>query len=113
MTAGVFDGVWNYGQKLCAFDEGVTSGRSFLGFLEPLKLAADSSETRSGAGLVPNEEYRLIAAPSETFPYGTETVIVYGNAKFEVLSVKEIFNGGKISHRECVLLKVGGVVSDA
>ena len=113
MTARVFDEVWSYGQKFLAYDDGVTSGRSFLGFVEALNLAADSSETRVRAGLIKKEEYRLIAAPSETFPYKTETVIICGSSKFEVLSVKEIYNGEKVSHRECVLLKVGEVKSDA
>ncbi len=113
MKSGVFDGVWFHGQKLYAYDEGVTSGRSFLGFIEPSNLVADVAETRTRAGFVPNEEHRLIAAPWETFPYGTETVIVCGTAKFEVVSVKEIYNGEKVSHRECMLLKVGEVESDA
>ena len=113
MTAGVFDEVWSYGQKLYAYDKGVTSGRSFSGFLEPLNLVTDVSETKTRVGLVPNEEYRLIAEPSEIFPYGTETVIACGSTKYEVISVKEIYCGEKVSHRECLLLKVGEVESYA
>ncbi|PKM72484.1 MAG: hypothetical protein CVU91_08825 [Firmicutes bacterium HGW-Firmicutes-16] len=113
MTSGVFDGIWSHGQKLFAYDEGVTSGRSFLGFIEPSNLVADVVEARTRVGFVPNEEHRLIATPSETFPYGTETMIVCGTAKFEVLSVKEIYSGEKVSHRECMLLKAGEVESDA
>ena len=113
MTAGVFDGIWSYGQKLIIHDKGEASGRSFMGFIEPLNLTADVSEAGNRAGLIPNEEYRLIAEPSETFPYGTDSVIVCGNTRFEVRSVKEIYSGEKIYHRECVLLKVGEVQKDA
>lgn len=84
-----------------------------MGFIEPLNLTSGAPEVRNRAGLIPNEEYRLIAPPSETFPYGTESVIIFGNATFEMLSVKEIYSGEKVSHRECVLIKVGEEQSDA
>ncbi len=113
MTAGVFDGVWPYGQKLYAYDGESTSGRVFSGFLEPVNLGSADLETRDRAGTVAEEMYRLIAAPKETFPYGTATVIVCGTVKYEVLSVKEVFDGAKVSHRECILLKAGEVKSGA
>ena len=113
MTAGVFDGVWPYGQTLRAFDADSVNGREFMGFIEPLSLADTVSEKRDRAGRVSEEKYRLIAAPAETFPYRSATLIVCGSAKYEILSIKEIHNGEKISHRECVLLKVGEAASDA
>ena len=112
MTNGVFDGVWRYGRRLLALDESSAGGREFYGFLEPMSLSSEISETRNKAGLVPSEEFRLIADPAESFAYGTATTIVSGNIKFEVLSVREVYDGEKISHRECVLLKVGEVISN-
>lgn len=113
MKKGIFDEVWRFGRKLLAFDAGSVAGREFYGFLEPMSFGFAVSETRDRMGVVPTEEYQLIAAPAETFPYGAATQIVCGNAKFELLAVKEVFVGEKISHRECVLLKVGEVISNA
>ena len=113
MTAGVFDGIWPYGQTLRAFDAGSSDGREFMGFMEPLSFTDYATEERTGAGIVYKEKYRLLAAPAESFPCGTETVIVCGSVKYEVLSIKEICDGEEISHRECILLKAGEVESDA
>lgn len=113
MTNGVFDGVWRYGRRLLAFDESSAGGREFYGFLDPMSLSSVVSETRNKAGLVPTEEFRLIVEPAETFAYGTATTIVCGNIRFELLNVREVYDGEKISHRECVLLKVGEVEKDA
>jgi len=113
MTAGVFDGVWPYGQTLRAFDADSVNGREFTGFLEPLSLTDCDAEERTEAGIVCKEKYRLIASPSETFPYGPATLIVCGSIKYELLSIKEVQAGEKISHRECVLLKVGKAAGNA
>lgn len=113
MKKGVFDEVWRFGQKLFVFDAGSVVGREFYGFIEPMSFGSANSESRDKAGGIPTEEYRLIAAPAETFPYGTATQILCGTAKFELLATKEVFDGKKISHRECILLKVGEVNSNA
>lgn len=113
MKKGIFDDVWRFGQKLVAFDAGSVAGREFYGFLEPMSFSSAVSETRDRTGVIPTEEFRLIAAPAETFPCGTATKFLYKNAKFELLAVKEVFDGEKISHRECVLLKVGEVAANA
>lgn len=113
MKKGIFDEVWRFGRKLLAFDVGSVAGREFYGFIEPMSFGSVVSETRDRMGVIPTEEYRLIAAPVETFPCGTETQIVCGNAKFELLAIKEVYDGEKISHRECVLLKVGEVTANA
>ncbi len=73
MTKGVFDGLWRFGQKLFAFDAGSVAGREFYGFLEPMSFCSAVSETRDRMGVVPTEEYRLIAAPAESFPCGIGT----------------------------------------
>ena len=113
MTKGVLDEIWSFGQKLFAFDASSVVGREFFGFLEPMSFGSAVSETRDRMGVVPTEEFRLIAAPTETFSCGSATQIICGNAKFELCSVKEVFDGEMISHRECVLLKVGEVIKNA
>lgn len=113
MTKGVFDGLWRYGQKLHAFDEGSDQGREFYGFLESMSFSSAAQESRDRAGIVPDEEYRLIVEPAEALAYGKATMIVCGGTKYELLSVEEVYDGDKVSHRECVLLKVGEVDGDA
>ena len=113
MTKGAFEGVWRHGRRLIAFDESTSVGREFYGFIEPLSFGTEVSEVRDRAGIVPAEKYRLIAEPSEEFSCGTATRLVCGNMSFELVSVKEVFDGEKITHRECVLLKTGEVASNA
>ncbi len=113
MSYGVFDGLWRFGQRMRAFDANSSGGRNFYGFIEPMSLSLVDSETRGRTGVSPQEQFWLIAEPSETFSGGTSTTIVCGSERFELLSVKEVFAGQRVSHRECVLLKVGEVDSGA
>ena len=108
----IFDGLWRYGQKLFAYDCSSAEGRQFSGFLEPMNLRSAEAKKRDKAGILPTEEYLLLAEPTEAFDCGCKTTIVGGGLKFELLSVREVFDGEKVSHRECVLLKVGEVGSD-
>ncbi|NCB73455.1 MAG: hypothetical protein EOM51_01740 [Clostridia bacterium] len=111
--SGIFDGLWRYGQKLVAFDGGATEGREFRGFLEPMNLHLEAEEKRCKAGVLPTEKYLLLAEPTEVFACGRTTIVVCGGISFELLSVREVLDGEKVTHRECVLLKVGEVKSDA
>lgn len=111
--SGIFDGLWRYGQKLSAFDSVSAEGREFRGFLEPMNQHSEAEEKRNKAGILPTEKYLLLAEPTETFACGSATVIACGDLRFELLSVREVLDGEKLTHRECVLLKVGEVKSDA
>ncbi len=111
--SGVFDGLWGYGRKMSAYDGGLALGREFRGFLEPMNPLSGAEEARDKVGVLPTEKYLLLAEPAEAFACGSATSIICGGVRFELLSVREVFNGEKVSHRECVLLKVGEVESDA
>lgn len=111
--SGIFDGLWRYGKKLCVFDGSSAEGRQFYGFLEPMNLRSAEAEKRDKAGILPTEEYLLLAEPTKAFACASATTIIGGGMKFELLSVREVFDGEKVSHRECVLLKVGEVDRDA
>ena len=113
MTAGVFDGLWPFGQRFVAFDADAPEGREFAGFIEPISAALGVNETRVRAGVLPEESFRLIASPSESFPRGTATVLVSGDVRYEVKSVKEIYAGERICYRECVVMKTGKAGDDA
>ena len=113
MTKGVYDGLWRFGQTLFAYDGASVGGRGFRGFLEPMSLNSGEPERRDKAGIVPTEHYLLIAEPKEAFAYGKATLVVLGSTQYELLSVKELHDGEKISHRECVLLKIGEVETNA
>lgn len=113
MKSGVFNEIWRYGQRLVAYDSASAAGREFMGFLEPMNFYSGASSVRSKAGLIPTEKFRLISEPDELFPSGTSTRIVCGGSAFELLSVNEVFDGERIAHRECVLLKTGEVMADA
>lgn len=85
----------------------------FHGFLEPMDRRTSIARIRSKAGIVQTEKFRLFAEPGETFPAGEGTKIVAGNEEFRLLRVKAMYDGEKVTHRECVLLKTGEVKKDA
>lgn len=93
-----------HGRELVAAD---TSGeRSFFGFLEPLGAQSAAGGERSRAGVVSHERFRLVAEPAEEFSQGLSTRVRCGETEYKVLSIREIYAGEELSHRECVLRRV-------
>lgn len=112
MSNNVFDGIWEFARRLTVFSPDGLESRQFLGFLEPMSLTVYDDESRKKPFILPKEKFRLIAQPEEDFFGGSADRIVCGGCNFEILSVKPVFIGEKITHRECVLLKRGEVTDD-
>ena len=104
----ILDGLWQFGRMLFIRDEKSGEERAFRGFLEPLNLTAVEREKRSRAGVVQKEKFRLIAEPTESFFQGRDRLVRCGNSQFEIISIKELYCGDIISHRECILRRRGG-----
>ena len=113
MSGSFFDGIWNFGQMLCAFDPESDEGRDFRGFVEPIKKDSDTMMHRDRMGIVSDKKFRLICEPSEIFPLGLETKIVFDYGIYELLSISEVYEGNIISHRECIIRKIGEVKNNA
>ena len=109
MSGGVFDGIWRFGRELEVFSPDSLSGRRFLGFLEPLSLTDGESFDRGKPYLIPKERFRLIAPTEEDFFAGTAKRLDCGGECFEVVSIKEIYLGEAVTHREVLLLRTGEV----
>ena len=109
MSCGVFGGIWRFGRELEVFPPESSSGRRFLGFLEPLSLTDGESFDRGKPYLVPRERFRLIAPPEEDFFGGKARRVDCGGECFELVSIKEIYLGEAITHREALLLRTGEV----
>lgn len=110
---GRFDGLWRFGRTLTIFDSQSAEGRSFRGFLEPMDRRTSTERTRTKAGFAHKEKFRLLAEPKEQFPDGEGTKLVCGDEVFSLLRAKAMYDGEKVTHRECVLLKTGEVKADA
>ena len=89
-----------------AFDGDSDESRVFRGFLEPLSLNESIPTVRVKPGIFVRERYRLIAEPEETFPAGAATRIFSGSVEFEVLNIKELYDGERVTHRECIVREV-------
>lgn len=113
MKNNTFEGIWKFGRKFRAYDGTEDDGREFMGFVEPVNPDCSEDEIRSKAGIVVQEKFRLISEPKEAFPFGKDTRIVCGASEYKLLSINEIYDGEKVSHRECILLKSGKVKNDA
>lgn len=100
-------GIWSLGSLITVIDPDGVENRSFRGFLEPVSLTACSPAFRR-PGLEPRERFLLIAHPSEDFFRGTARMVAAEGKKFELLKIKEVYALGSLSHRECVLLELGG-----
>lgn len=109
MSGGAFDGIWEFARSLTVFSPDGLVSRQFLGFLEPLSFTAYESVAHKKPFLLPKEKFRLIAQPEEDFFGGGAERIACGGDAFEILSVKPVYIGEVITHRECVLLKTGEV----
>lgn len=107
MTAGVFDGIWRFGQTFLICDDSDGTAREVRGFIEPVSLSEDVETQRSRAGIVQTARLRLISEPKENFPAGLKTRITFKGGQFEPLCIKDIFCGGSLSHRESILIKTG------
>lgn len=99
------EGIWEYAEVLTACDPEGEQDREFRGFLEPVSMTSCSGLGR-GPGLKPKERLRLISHPSEDFFEGRSRRLIHGGRAFELMAVKEVFAGGTLSHRECVLLEL-------
>lgn len=99
--------LWRFGRIFSASDPQGGNKRSFKGFLEPLGTA-ETMSVRTKAGLMSAERFRLIAEPGESFPEGVSARISCAGTNFRLLSIREIYAGGELSHRECVLRKAEG-----
>lgn len=109
--SGVFDGVWQFGREMTAVSsDGEES--IFRGFLEPMSVTDAKTMLHSPAGTVFKEQFRLLAEPAATVLCGDAVQVVCGAAIFAVLAVKELYCGGEVSHRECVLVRKGKVTGD-
>ena len=109
MTDGFFDEAFRSGKILSVFDHITGQSRPFLGFLEPLSLTQTASSVRKKTGVIPTERFRLMAEAKEDFGGGDDKEIVCGSDEFELLSVKEFHYAGRLTHRECILLRKGRV----
>lgn len=109
----VFGDIWCFGQTLTVFSDDGTNSRKFLGFIEPLGLKDTVAAVRKKPGIVRKEKYRLIAEPEEDFFGGCASCVGIDGHRFEILGIKKIYYGDKVSHRECVLIKTGEVTKDA
>lgn len=105
MTGALAGRLWRFGRIFAAADADGTK-REFMGFLEPIGNAKPDAKTK--AGTLSSERYRLIAEPKEEFPDGTATRIFCGETEYRLLNIREIYAGGALCHRECVLRKAGG-----
>ena len=100
---GMFSGdVWAYGRLFSVLGEDGLELRQFRGFLEHRGLSG-AAHSKSRAGLVSNERFKLISEPGEDFPEGTGTKICCEGQIFELISTFEIYAGDGLSHRESVL----------
>ena len=95
--------LWRYGRIMTAADE--SGERDFLGFLEP--LSGEAQVLRTKAGAVSRERFRLIAEPGEGFSAGLSTRVLCAGTEYRLLSIRDIYAGEVLSHRECVLRKAG------
>ena len=110
---GRFDALWRFGRSVTVFDTASPAGRTFRGFLEPMDRRSSTEKIRTKAGFAPKEKYRLFAEPEETFPDGEGTKLVCGDEVFKLLRARAMYDGGTVTHRECVLLKTGEVTTGA
>lgn len=104
--------IWRFGRLMTAKDPNGEE-RGFQGFLEHLTLSDGAAVERGRAGILQKERFRLIAEPEERFACGTATRVLCGGAEYRVLSIREVYVGGELSHRECILKRVCGVEGDA
>jgi hypothetical protein len=110
--SGVFDGIWQFGREMTAVSsDGEES--VFRGFLEPMSLTDAKTFLHSPAGTVCKEQFRLLAEPSATSLCGDAVQVNCGGSTFAVLAVKELYCAGKVSHRQCVLVRRGEVTGNA
>lgn len=112
MKGEVFDGIWEFARSLTVFSPDGVESRLFLGFLEPLSLTDHVSSERKKPFILPKERFRLISQPAEDFYGGKAMLVACGGEIFEILSVKPVYLGEEVTHRECVLLRTGEVAGD-
>ncbi len=110
--AGRFDGIWKYARSLIISAPDGSQSRPFLGFLEPISLTDPVSSERRRPFILPKEKFRLISEPGEDFYGGGAVYVSCAGEMFEVLSVKPVYIGGEITHRESVLVRTGEAASD-
>jgi hypothetical protein len=104
----LFSGVWRFARRLTVYSPSGEASRSFLGFLEPLSLTEDKQYLRKKPFIVPKERYRLISEPGEDFYEGKADTVSCEGEVFELLTIKPLWAAGRISHRECILVRTGG-----
>lgn len=105
MTGGISEGIWDFAQELTVCDPHGEADRVFRGFIEPLSMKACSEKGRL-PGLKPRERMRLIAHPGEDFFGGEARRVLWDGRCFELMAVKQVYIGGTLCHRECVLLEL-------
>ncbi|MDR0951450.1 MAG: hypothetical protein LBM18_00795 [Oscillospiraceae bacterium] len=112
MSAGLFGEVWRFAGALTVFSLDGSESREFRGFLEPLSLTQEPEFSRERPFALPRERFRLISEPGEDFYGGSAIKISRGGEIYELLTVKPIYFGETVTHRESVLLRTGEVTAD-
>lgn len=108
-----FGDIWYFAQTLTVFNTDGTKSHEFKGFIEPLGLTDTVTSIRKKPGIVKKEKYRLISEPEEDLYGCCASHVEFGGYRFEIISIKNIYYGDKVGHRECVLIKTGKVTKNA
>lgn len=107
-----FDGIWKYARTMKVMSPDSNERHDFKGFLENVNPDGIKKFYRTKTGKISAMKFRLISEPREDFFDGKASGILRGDRSYEILSIKDIYIGDEISHRECILRLSGEGVQD-